>query len=259
MSTLWYYASEDRQMGPIPEPELDRLIATGAILPFTLVWHEGMAEWQTYSSLRTAAFAAEAPANANGSIPGVVAMCSQCEEVELQSEMVRFGEKWVCAKCKDIYTQRLREGTLTGPMVYASFWTRGGALLIDGIAVLFLQLFVQAAYAGAGSVESLGGYFRASQLLVVKLLQLTTQAIYFSTFVYQLGGTPGKLALGLRVVTADGAKLTLARSIARYFASLISSGTIGIGYLIAAFDDQRRTLHDRICDTRVIVKSGRLR
>ena len=27
---------------------------------------------------------------------------------------------------------------------------------------------------------------------------------------------------------------------------------LGIGYLIAAFDDQKRTLHDHICDTRVI-------
>jgi uncharacterized RDD family membrane protein YckC len=25
-----------------------------------------------------------------------------------------------------------------------------------------------------------------------------------------------------------------------------------IGYLMAAFDDQKRALHDRICDTRVV-------
>jgi len=26
---------------------------------------------------------------------------------------------------------------------------------------------------------------------------------------------------------------------------------------VAAFDDEKRTIHDRICDTRVIVKRGR--
>ncbi len=258
MSTLWYYASEDRQMGPIPEPELDRLVASGEILPYTLVWHEGMPEWQTYSSLRSETAVSKAGSDSSA-IPGVVGMCSQCEEVELHSEMVRFGEKWVCAKCKDTYTQRLREGTLTGPMVYAGFWTRGGALLIDGIILLVINLFVQLAYAGANSVQTISGYFLASQMIVLKLLQLTTQAVYFSAFVYQLGATPGKLALGCRVVTADGGNLTLPRSIARFFASLISSFTIGIGYIVAAFDDQKRTIHDRICDTRVIVKSGRLR
>jgi len=255
MSTLWYYASEDRQMGPVPENELDRLVSSGVILPYTLVWHEGLSEWQTYSSIR--AGAATLPANSEGAIPGVVGLCSQCQEAELHSEMVRFGENWVCAKCKDNYTQRLREGTLSGRMVYASFWRRAGAAIIDGFILLIVQLLIQAVYAGADALRTMNGYVLASQIIVLQLLQMATQAVYHSSFVYQFGGTPGKLALGCRVVTADGAKLTLKRSIARYFASLISVMTFGIGYLIAAFDDERRTLHDRICDTRVIVKSGR--
>ena len=32
---------------------------------------------------------------------------------------------------------------------------------------------------------------------------------------------------------------------------------LGIGYIMAGFDEQKRTLHDRICDTRVI-KSGEI-
>ena len=246
MSTLWYYASEDRQMGPVPETELDNLISAGVILPYTLVWHEGMAEWQTYSSIAGGA-----------AIPGVLGTCSQCKEVELRSEMVRFGEKWVCAKCKENYTQRLREGALAGQMIYAGFWTRVGAALIDGFLLLLVQLLIQVAYAGVNALTTLSGYVFASQMIGLQLLRMAAQAVYFSSFVYQLGGTPGKLALGCRIVTADGAELTLKRSIARYFASLISVSTFGIGYLMAAFDDEKRTLHDRICDTRVIVKFGR--
>lgn len=255
MSTLWYYTSEDRQMGPVPETEIHKLVSTGVILPYTLVWHEGMAEWQTYSSVHTVA--GTVPANSEDVVPAVVGLCSQCEEVELHSEMVRFGKKWVCAKCKDNYTQRLREGTLGREMVYASFWTRVGAALIDAFILLIVQLLIQAAYAGAYGLRSLNGYVLAGQIVVLELLHFATQAAYHSSFVYQLGGTPGKLALGCRIVTADGAKLTLKRSIARYFASLISVSTFGIGYLMAAFDEEKRTLHDRICDTRVIVKSGR--
>jgi uncharacterized RDD family membrane protein YckC len=29
---------------------------------------------------------------------------------------------------------------------------------------------------------------------------------------------------------------------------------MGIGFIMAAFDDERRTLHDRICETRVVRK-----
>jgi uncharacterized RDD family membrane protein YckC len=75
---------------------------------------------------------------------------------------------------------------------------------------------------------------------------------YTIFFVGKFGATPGKMALRLRVVLSNGGKVGWGRATGRYFAELLSSLTLGIGYLIAAFDDQKRTLHDHICDTRVI-------
>ena len=40
----------------------------------------------------------------------------------------------------------------------------------------------------------------------------------------------------------------------RHFAKYLSAMILLIGYIMAAFDDQRRTLHDRICETRVVRK-----
>ena len=37
-----------------------------------------------------------------------------------------------------------------------------------------------------------------------------------------------------------------------FFAEMLSGMILGIGYLMAAFDDEKRALHDRICDTRVV-------
>ena len=42
----WFYASEGRQQGPHPEIQLRELIARGTITADTLVWTEGMANWQ---------------------------------------------------------------------------------------------------------------------------------------------------------------------------------------------------------------------
>jgi len=42
----WFYASEGQQQGPYPEIQLRELIARGTITPDTLVWTEGMANWQ---------------------------------------------------------------------------------------------------------------------------------------------------------------------------------------------------------------------
>jgi hypothetical protein len=42
----WYFASQGQQQGPLSEAQLRELIATGKVTPETLVWTEGMANWQ---------------------------------------------------------------------------------------------------------------------------------------------------------------------------------------------------------------------
>jgi uncharacterized RDD family membrane protein YckC len=60
------------------------------------------------------------------------------------------------------------------------------------------------------------------------------------------------MALGLLVVRSDSERITYLRAFGRSFAELLSSFFFGVGYLLAAFDDEKRALHDHICDTRVI-------
>jgi uncharacterized RDD family membrane protein YckC len=62
------------------------------------------------------------------------------------------------------------------------------------------------------------------------------------------------MACGLKVVTEDGQRLSYMRAFGRYFAEIISGMILYIGYIMAAFDYEKRALHDRICTTRVIKK-----
>jgi uncharacterized RDD family membrane protein YckC len=80
------------------------------------------------------------------------------------------------------------------------------------------------------------------------------QLAYYVFFVGKYGATPGKMACGLRIVLADGGKLTYGRATGRFFAEWVSSMILGIGYLMVAFDDEKRSLHDRIVGTRVVHK-----
>ncbi len=86
------------------------------------------------------------------------------------------------------------------------------------------------------------------------LLQLLLPLIYDVFFIGKYGATLGKMALKIKVVTADGAPVSYLRAFARYFAKVVSALPCMIGYLMAAFDEERRALHDRICNTRVILK-----
>ena len=53
---------------------------------------------------------------------------------------------------------------------------------------------------------------------------------------------------------AENGDLYYARALGRYFAKILSAAICGIGYIMAAFDEEKRALHDRICNTRVITK-----
>ncbi len=123
------------------------------------------------------------------------------------------------------------------------------------------QMVVYAVFGGITSavMPSMPGespypsFFIISQMIIT-LLSFVISAAYDIWFVGRFGATPGKMACKIKIVTPDGGKVSYSRALGRYFAKWISSMILGIGFLMAAFDDEKRTLHDRICETRVIRK-----
>ena len=89
-------------------------------------------------------------------------------------------------------------------------------------------------------------------VVVATLVSVLIAAGYEIYFVAGRGATLGKMALGLQIVRADGAPISMGLAAGRYFAQWLSGLILMIGYIMAGFDDQKRALHDRICETRVI-------
>ena len=137
---------------------------------------------------------------------------------------------------------------------YAGFWIRGGALFVD-VILQFSVGIVIGMLCGQSLAEATG--FDGSEELsaldwtlmgVGFLIDLT----YSTLMVGRYGATVGKLLFRLRVVRADGAKVSYARAFGRCLANYLSLLTCTIGYAIAAFDSEKRAIHDRVCDTRVV-------
>jgi uncharacterized RDD family membrane protein YckC len=106
---------------------------------------------------------------------------------------------------------------------------------------------------GAPPEESLAAFAAVMGLLGICMLISTAIGVcYEGFFVARVGATPGKMALGLKVIRPDGSRVSLGRAIGRYFAKWLSSLILCIGYIIAGFDSQKRAMHDMICDTRVV-------
>ena len=189
--------------------------------------------------------------------------CAQCGRPHSADDLAHFGMVLICPDCKNGYVQRLREGVaLTAAAYFGGFWIRFVAWLIDGIILMVVGSIVQFALLGSlatmrqpprgASPEVVLG----SMLGMVGLVFLADMVIgctYEAFFVSSsLCATPGKLALELKVVRPNGARLSLGRGVGRYFAKRLNLLTGGIGYIMAGFDSEKRGLHDLMCDTRVV-------
>jgi hypothetical protein len=105
----WFYESNGQQRGPVSDAELDQLIAAGQITPATLVWREGLANWQPLHSARPAA--APSDPGAPGALvnPADAARCDACGRTVSRSEIIQIGERSICAACKPAALQQIQQ------------------------------------------------------------------------------------------------------------------------------------------------------
>ena len=191
---------------------------------------------------------------------GQIFFCSQCGQAKSEQELAHFGDILVCGSCKPAYAQGLSEGiSARGAFHYAGFWIRFVAYFIDGLIVGFASVAVQAILlptVGLTRLTGTPGVANTGAALalvgIAYIVGIALAATYEGLFVYKLGATPGKMALGLRVVRPDGGRVSLGRAIGRYFAKILSAIILLIGFIMAGFDREKRGLHDILVDTRVI-------
>ncbi len=115
----WFYALGGQQQGPVDEAQLDALLAAGTIHADTLVWREGLSTWQPLRQARPSAgmdvppVVAPPPAAPVAGVappgPGEV-QCGECGGYFTRDNVIQYGAVSVCAACKPIFLQRLREG-----------------------------------------------------------------------------------------------------------------------------------------------------
>src|SRR2546422_7265195 len=123
----WFYVEAGQQAGPVDDAQLEELRRSGKIQSDTLVWREGMANWQPYSSLNPASPPASTPIPAAAPAVGPnQVVCAECGRIFDLENTIQYGTIRVCANCKPVFMQKLAEGAKVegAGLNYAGFWIR---------------------------------------------------------------------------------------------------------------------------------------
>ena len=149
----------------------------------------------------------------------------------------------------------------TGSERYGGFWIRVLAYIVDGIILnivfwLLVTIFgidmfggmldsdpaAMAAASGAMGWVNLAGF----------VIALAYSAGFHSS---SLQATPGKLLVKLKVTDSGGQRISMLRAIGREFARYLSGIILLIGFIMVAFTDRKRGLHDMMAGTLVTYRS----
>jgi uncharacterized RDD family membrane protein YckC len=153
-----------------------------------------------------------------------------------------------------------------GRYVLAGWWSRVGAALIDGIIISVVAFALLAIFGvGFASTDSDTGTGALIVASLVSGLAFAVAALLYAPFMMAKtnGKTLGRMAVGNRVVRANGQPMTLGWAMLRevavkwlLFNAIGGSITFGLAGLLDVlwplWDDENRALHDFIVDTRTI-------
>lgn len=124
-------------------------------------------------------------------------------------------------------------------MAYAGFGRRLLAVILDGIILSIPAVGLGFAFSFGRSGGS------GSNLLLTIIYEALLIALWN-------GQTIGKLAMGIRVVTADGTPVPVGLAFARAGMKLVSGAALGLGYLWMLWDPNKQTWHDKVAKTYVV-------
>ena len=135
---------------------------------------------------------------------------------------------------------------------YGGFWVRFVAIIIDAIVLFFVQSLFSFVFTGQlMSFYSEDG--DNSAYWTSNLLSIFVSVGYYAGFESSAKqATIGKMCFDLKVVDTSGNRISFLRGVGRYFSKILSTITLMIGYIMAAFDSRKQALHDKLASTMVV-------
>lgn len=137
------------------------------------------------------------------------------------------------------------------PIVYAGFWLRLVAYIIDSFLLGFVlgNLLLRPLVGRPGGIPANNPWVlftsTSPQISALLLLFLMGNWVYYSLMESSpWRATVGKKILGLEVTDLSGNRISFARASGRFFGKIVSSMTFLVGFAMAGFTARKQALHD---------------
>jgi len=134
------------------------------------------------------------------------------------------------------------------PRLPAPLWRRFMAMLYDSLLLLATLMLAALPIVTYFDSISSGWARHAFQFYL-----LVVAYVFFSWFWIHGGQTLGMRSWRLQLVSAGDTAVGWKTTLVRFMAALLSGLTLGLGYLWALLDTRRRTWHDRISDSYIVL------
>lgn len=142
--------------------------------------------------------------------------------------------------------------------IYAGFWIRFAAYLIDAILLYVIIFFIQLA-TGFNAEDSFsysdGSFHIASSFYYSTSINSIIGLLYFAIMESSnMQGTLGKKAVAIKVVEMQGQRISFLRALGRNLGKYLSAIILLIGYIMAGFTEKKQALHDMMAGALVVSK-----
>lgn len=151
---------------------------------------------------------------------------------------------------------------------YGTVGIRIGAALLDVVFFVVISLVIGGILAAAGAIDTTGDAATRTSVNAASIVFLIVAIAIQVGFIRMLGGTPGKLVLGLRITDADSVTTppSMRNSAMRVIPIAVVTQIPLVGFLASIAilvmcivwvngDAERRSVYDRVGDTRVVYKN----
>jgi uncharacterized RDD family membrane protein YckC len=144
---------------------------------------------------------------------------------------------------------------------YGGFWIRVAAYVLDSIilSAVFIPLFLIFCLPVIMRTANQPNWEQGPPPELFGIIFLLVPVFWIIQWLYESlltssrwQGTLGKRILRLKVTDDFGNKITFARATGRFFGKILSGMVMYVGFIMVAFMERKRGLHDIICSTQVL-------